>query len=305
MADQAADWTLPNASLSRVRKYLDRFGYLSKEESRSPGLTIPALQRFQSFYGIEGTAEARTDQTLEFMAHPRCGVRDFDEGQPERACSWAVGTETLIYEFGNGTEDLPAATAFGAIQEAIGIWNATLAGLGIPLAFKKKQGREAAHVRFSWEKNDTDIHSAEIFAIPFAHADFPPACGRLSKELPRPVHFEDEFDWTREDDGVGTIILPVAVHEIGHILGLTHSSNSDSVMFSSLGVGTEPSPEDKAQLKELYKEHIKHKARLSPGGPELPVPVPVPVPVPMEAARTREERRASRQTLRPRPVEEP
>lgn len=46
----------------------------------------------------------------------------------------------------------------------------------------------------------------------------------LAHALKEFVHFDDDETWKTTSDGVGTSLFKVAVHEIGHALGLSHSS---------------------------------------------------------------------------------
>ena len=47
------------------------------------------------------------------------------------------------------------------------------------------------------------------------------------------LHFDAEENWTYQETPSGHNLLIVAVHEIGHCLGLTHSQSADSIMYPS------------------------------------------------------------------------
>lgn len=72
------------------------------------------------------------------------------------------------------------------------------------------------------------------------------------------MHFDDSENWTlstaeamaSED---ATDFLSVAIHEIGHVLGLLHSDDNSAVMFPSYrGVQHKLEADDIDGLKELY-----------------------------------------------------
>jgi hypothetical protein len=85
-----------------------------------------------------------------------------------------------------------------------------------------------------WDKVDIEIWftsgpHGDAYPFPYeggsqlAHAFFPG--GGLGGD----IHFNDNVDWTRRN-----ALLYTATHEIGHSLGLRHSSNQDAIMFSHL-----------------------------------------------------------------------
>ena len=63
------------------------------------------------------------------------------------------------------------------------------------------------------------------------------------------MHFDDDenFKSIRSDNQDGLYLLRVAVHEIGHVLGLAHKSRSYSIMYAYYH-GLEMSHHDEIEL---------------------------------------------------------
>jgi hypothetical protein len=70
------------------------------------------------------------------------------------------------------------------------------------------------------------------------------------------VHFDDHEEWT-VDSPRGTNVLFVAVHEIGHSLGLSHSETKGAIMQAFYG-GYRPNPKKLrlSQSLNIYHFHL-------------------------------------------------
>lgn len=63
------------------------------------------------------------------------------------------------------------------------------------------------------------------------------------------VHFDEDDDWTDE-----TRFLGVAIHELGHSLGLTHSKDPEAIMFPAYAERAELGQDDIRGAQFLYGE---------------------------------------------------
>ena len=236
----------PNKSLKFVQDYLVRFGYL-EGKFRSGVLdrkTATAIKQYQALHGIRPTG-AFNVVTRRLMAQPRCGMPDILHSRSESildsvashaagvdpncfrtVCGW--GRREVTFAFDNGTADVATNQEFGAVRNAFLTWE----GIA-PLTFREVALGADPDVVIDW-RNAADPDRSMVGSV-VAHADFPPGCSVVVADLPLPLHFDDsETLWTI-GTGAGQLdVETIALHELGHILGLGHSFETANVMHASV-----------------------------------------------------------------------
>jgi hypothetical protein len=89
-----------------------------------------------------------------------------------------------------------------------------------------------------------------------AHADFPPGFSVIVNGLPLPLHFDDqEHKWVDGAVANSFDIETVALHEMGHILGLAHSNVGGAVMYPYVSANylkRSLTDDDKQGIRNLY-----------------------------------------------------
>ncbi|KAL9970686.1 hypothetical protein ACROYT_G023097 [Oculina patagonica] len=232
-------------------KYLQTFHYISPTRSGNHDFKT-AVRNFQHFMSLPVTGKVDS-ATLNMMRKPRCGVPDVEDGTfKSRKRRFSVfgskwSKTHLTYYLKHG-QDLPRATQEQVIKRALQYWSEVS-----PLTFSRSYDPSRADLKMSFGPGSHEGTEAEnTCGYPFdgeggvlAHA-FAPSDGRL--------HFDEAEKFTDLTDE-GTNLLYVAVHEIGHNLGLRHSSVRDAVMYPSY-LGYKPDlklhSDDIAGIQSLY-----------------------------------------------------
>ena len=220
-----------------LQTFLTQAGYLRRD--RAPGrmchCTCDALQYFQKCYGLKDTGVG-DEETLELIQQPRCGVPDIGVDRtiesgpaPFVLVGCQYNTNNLTYAFLNSTPDLPNGRDHEIIREAFGVWADVT-----PLQFTEVGADDAPTFPISFERQDHGDGSAfdeggSINGNTLAHAFFPPPCGGIHAGA---LHFDEFENWTDQASPGRIRLLNVAIHEIGHNLGLRHSNIRDAIMFA-------------------------------------------------------------------------
>lgn len=224
--------------IQHLKKYLEKFGYHQfckcQEDVFCPHL-VESLEKYQTFFGLPITG--KLDQpTIAQMRKPRCGVPDLLPGEDVRkkvddydlsGGSW--DHNNITYYFQNGTGDIGGTVEWDILRQAMDVW-----AFVTPLIFTQVGTESSADIRFWWATGDHgDGSPFDGFGNVLAHGFYPPPVN--SQPIAGDVHFDNDENWDTEDGGWWfwrrRDLRTVAIHEIGHALGLRHSTVSSAVMW--------------------------------------------------------------------------
>lgn len=247
-----------------VRQFLVEFGYLERMDIFSDVLDdkcAEALELYQEFFGLVERHGNFTEETRRLMSGPRCSRGEFrpllfpkDEDCVVRVRRWPRGKEEILYAL----DTHPGGTSqrekiLEALNEAFALWKDQL-GRSLPLSFNLAK-QEEADLLIDWIAKD-EVPRARLGAGRVAFCDFPPEQnigGRRSRPL---MLFDMGQRWSTESTPGIFHITSVAMHEIGHLIGLDHCGHSKSVMNPNIKAGGGNivlQEEDKKAVRLLYE----------------------------------------------------
>ena len=206
------------------------------------------LKKFQGYYGLQRTGKL-DGPTKALITRGRCGAPDATTtktGQLEANVAVAWGTKNLKYHLGNPSTDLPRELCWAAVRRAFDTWEAANVGL----EFTPTNNPSEANIAIHWgSADDPDLGPEGMIGGTLAHADFPFGAsvlkGHARDQLP--LHFDDsEHVWVDGAVFNAFDIETVALHEIGHCLGMYHSNVRGAVMY--------PFVDDNFMLRRLQQD---------------------------------------------------
>lgn len=238
-----------------VQNYLRRYAYMKPDGVCAHGKlckeTSVVLIEFQKFFGVEPTGEFDAP-TRSAMSAPRCGMPDPSPLEASVTGPWK--RSDLTFGFGNATSQAVGDDAARtAIRNAFNKW----AEVSAPLSFSEVDLDNDPDILVEWRQAADPDHS--MVGGVLAHAEFPPETPfNPSASRPLPLHFdEEEHTWVIGEVANGFDIETIALHEVGHCLGILHTNVQDAVMFprvSSNHILRAPQPDDLVAVRELYPE---------------------------------------------------
>lgn len=271
--------------MAKLKQYFHYFGYINKSSDNYTDEFDEALQNalrtYQLNFNLNTTGEL-DESTVKQITRPRCGVADLINGSSTMNSGRAPSSSSIHahtvahYSFFPGRPRWPASRrdlTFAFLpgnqltdqvrlvfSNAFDRWSEVT-----PLTFTETPVYISADIRigfYSGDHGDGEPFDGTLGTL--AHA-FSPPNGRL--------HLDGDEDWVIDgsiltSSGFAAIDLEsVAVHEIGHILGLGHSSVENSIMFPTISSGSrkvELDTDDIEGVQVLYGSNPNYTGPTNP-----------------------------------------
>ncbi|XP_058772350.1 metalloendoproteinase 1-like [Vicia villosa] len=244
--------------LSEIKQFLYDFGYLQQPGPFNDILdqtTILALKIYQRYFNLQVTGDLN-NETLQQISLPRCGVPDknFKYGFTDTVnVSWPkgntwfpFGTRNLTYGF--LPESKIPLNSTQVMRNALTRWSRTTNVLNFTETAYNVADIKIGFYIYNDEVADVVIGSSVISKQLNSNV----TSGVISLEASKYwVLPDDNSTWSWKD---GEIDLETAVmHQIGHILGLDHSYDDESIMYPTIL----PSQQRKVQITDSDNKAIQ------------------------------------------------
>jgi len=219
----------------QLQKYLKKFGYYDGMLDKDFGpKTDAAVRLFQEVFGlkVDGIAGPVTKGLVtlsRFDAHVDISedVRHYESGSE------------LTYWVGTSPGYMNRAQVLEELDQAFNTWEAST------LVFTRTDDRENADIELCW--TDQSRTKDTLFDGPG---------GVLAKATKDRLEFDAAERWLlqgQEAKDLQFYFLPVAIHEIGHVIGLEHVQNLEDVMSPYYNPErVELTDNDRARVAALY-----------------------------------------------------
>uniref|UniRef100_A0A1A9WVA0 Peptidase metallopeptidase domain-containing protein n=1 Tax=Glossina brevipalpis TaxID=37001 RepID=A0A1A9WVA0_9MUSC len=224
-----------------VLRFMRRFGYLDQNPDDSEALyhetaIVQAIRNVQKFGALNQTGQL-DQMTLDLFHKPRCGVPDIGaqsfyltQTSPitrNKRFVFGAGTWTkrhIRYFIGNWSLKVPPAQVERDIARALFVWS-QYSGL----KFERINDTSADIIIGFGSRYHGDHFPFDGAGNILAHAFYPYEMGSWGGD----VHFDEDENWDENstDLNKGVDFYSVALHELGHSLGLAHSPSHGSIMF--------------------------------------------------------------------------
>jgi predicted Zn-dependent protease len=170
---------------------------------------------------------------------PRCGCPDFNLGSHPK--KWKP--KTLTYCIVNRDEDLEPELWDNLILEAFDSWSRIA-----DITFVKIDYKQSANIVVDIGAGQSHHFDGPLGTLAWAY--LPPTDDYTGQLM---MKFDTDEIWIKDSEAHGTLLKNVAAHEIGHILGLAHSSVDTALMAPYYSVNVFcPQEDDISRIQQLY-----------------------------------------------------
>ncbi|MGL3211121.1 M10 family metallopeptidase domain-containing protein [Bradyrhizobium sp. BR 1433] len=178
------------------------------------------------------------------LDRPRCGVPDPPYNIRYGSSGRYWDKSDLSYAFHELSHDLPQPDIRSTIINAFAAWAAV-----VPLRFTEVSAAAPHDIAIRFVYGDHgDGNPFDGPGRVLAHAYYPPP-GNFAGD----VHFDDAEVWRINPSRPSEFdLLSVAIHEIGHALGLTHSTIPNSIMYDAYNGVRQLTNDDIIAIGRLY-----------------------------------------------------